>query len=97
MGKWRYKKKSKLFLFRKSEKPISILLGAGFSVPIGYPIGKQLNERILNCYSDSISFHSDGTLIVGENLNRHLIQYNQYYDFCNDIFNFISIIRVRNN
>ncbi|MEA4968059.1 MAG: hypothetical protein VB048_08100, partial [Bacteroidaceae bacterium] len=90
MGKWRYKKKSKLFLFRKREKPISILLGAGFSAPMGYPIGNQLNEIIFNCHSDSISFHSDGTLVVGDNSNAHLIQYNQYYDFCKDIIRYYN-------
>jgi hypothetical protein len=27
----------------KEEKSISILLGAGFSAPMGYPVGNQLN------------------------------------------------------
>ncbi|NLD48494.1 MAG: hypothetical protein GX660_15110 [Clostridiaceae bacterium] len=69
----------------KEEKSISLLLGAGFSAPMGYPIGNQLNEKILNCHTDNISFHTDGTLIVGDNPNARLTQYNQYFDFCKDV------------
>ena len=29
-------------------KSISILLGAGFSAPIGYPIGNDMNESLLD-------------------------------------------------
>ena len=32
-------------------KHISILIGAGFSAPQGYPIGNTMNENILNLKS----------------------------------------------
>ena len=31
-----------------SRKSVSILLGAGFSAPRGYPIGNDMNKRLLN-------------------------------------------------
>ena len=34
-------------------KSISFLLGAGFSAPKGYPIGNQLNEKLLTCSGDN--------------------------------------------
>ena len=73
----------------KEGKSISLLLGAGFSVPMGYPIGNQLNEKILNCHTDNnISFHTDGTLVVGDNPNARFVQYNQYFDFCKDVISY---------
>lgn len=41
---------------------ISLLLGAGFSVPKGYPTGKELNEQILDCDGTKFTFHGDGRL-----------------------------------
>jgi hypothetical protein len=35
-------------------KSISILLGAGFSAPKGYPIGNDMNEGLLH-FDDSMS------------------------------------------
>ncbi len=50
---------------------------------MGYPVGAQLNAKILNCHSDDISFRLDGTLIVGNNPDAgHIIPYIQYYNFC---------------
>lgn len=45
-------------------KSISLLIGAGFSVPKGYPTGKELNHKILNCGNDNLSFSSAGQLYV---------------------------------
>ena len=37
-------------------KSISILLGAGFSAPMGYPIGNELNEKLLNFEHKNVFF-----------------------------------------
>lgn len=42
---------------------ISLLLGAGFSVPKGYPAGKKLNKQILACDGTEFTFHTDGSII----------------------------------
>lgn len=44
------------------KKCISMLLGAGFSAPMGYPIGNQLNERLLNYQHYSVGVSLDGKL-----------------------------------
>ena len=41
---------------------ISILLGAGFSAPMGYPIDNQLNERLQKYRHFSVSVSPDGKL-----------------------------------
>jgi hypothetical protein len=74
----------------KQEKSISILLGAGFSAPMGYPIGNQLTQRILfyakcdNCFAFSsageLYVSKDGTKPNPENKNS----YDWYFDFCKD-------------
>ena len=43
---------------------ISLLLGAGFSVPKGYPTGKELNKQILACDGKEFTFHTDGRIIT---------------------------------
>ncbi len=43
-------------------KSISLLLGAGFSAPMGYPIGNQLNERVQNYRLYSVGISPDGKL-----------------------------------
>lgn len=42
----------------------SILIGAGFSAPMGYPIGNQLNEAILGLEGTEFGFSTDGKLVV---------------------------------
>ncbi|MDO9153900.1 MAG: hypothetical protein Q7U47_09380 [Paludibacter sp.] len=61
-------------------KSISILLGAGFSAPAGYPIGKVLNEKLLNITNDLISFSPDGTLVFSVNGTKPDFGYNTMYD-----------------
>lgn len=49
-------------------KSISILLGAGFSAPKGYPIGNEINKRLLN-FDESVDFSPSGTLtnsVIGQ-------------------------------
>lgn len=43
-------------------KSISILLGAGFSAPMGYPIGNDMNNGLLNFDESSLDFAPCGTL-----------------------------------
>ena len=43
-------------------KSISFLLGAGFSAPMGYPIGNQLNKRLQNYRRYSVGISSNGNL-----------------------------------
>lgn len=40
---------------------ISLLLGAGFSVPAGYPTARQLNQGFLGLRADQFSVHTDGS------------------------------------
>lgn len=70
-------------------KSISILLGAGFSAPMGYPIGNDMNESLLDFddrYLDfapcgSLATSTDGTkptFQMGGVLNNH----QKYFIFC---------------
>lgn len=43
-------------------KSISFLLGAGFSAPMGYPVGNQLNKRLQNYRRYSIGISPNGNL-----------------------------------
>lgn len=70
-------------------KSISILLGAGFSAPMGYPIGNDMNESLLD-FDDrfldfapcgSLATSTDGTkptFQMGGVLNNH----QKYFIFC---------------
>lgn len=125
MGKWRYKKKSRMFTYRKRdkhaifsqfvhivnknkintdminteneqtiEKSISLLLGAGFSAPKGYPIGNQLNESLLACNGDNFAFSPSGNLVVNSDSTKpdlgYKNQYDCYFDFCVDLINYYN-------
>ena len=46
---------------------ISILLGAGFSAPMGYPIGNTLNEKIRNFDDSNLDFSPSGEIAVSTN------------------------------
>jgi hypothetical protein len=39
---------------------ISILLGAGFSAPMGYPVDDTIKKHLLNCTVDTFAFHTSG-------------------------------------
>ncbi len=72
------------------ENNISILLGAGFSANKGYPIGKTLNDLLLNCDLNSIGFHTSGSLMVSNDGKKPSVGYKTSYDinseFCIDLF-----------
>jgi hypothetical protein len=90
MGKWRNKKRSKMNRFRKNEEPIALILGAGFSKPMGYPIGNQLNQRILICAKcdNCFAFSPAGELCVCADGTKpdlgYKNSYDWYFDFCKD-------------
>jgi hypothetical protein len=59
----------------------SLLLGAGFSAQMGYPIGNQLNESILRLEGTEFGFSTDGKLVVDRpNGGRPNFGYRNSYD-----------------
>lgn len=62
-------------------KTISFLLGAGFSFPMGYPIGRSLNEGLLNFDLQRVCMSPDGTLCTAEGTDN--ICKNTYTDCLN--------------
>jgi hypothetical protein len=72
---------------------VSILLGAGFSAPIGYPTGDQLNKLLVNCTGDEFSFHTSGTLVISTDGKKSNFQKNSYdreFDFCKDMIKYFN-------
>lgn len=69
-------------------KSISILLGAGFSAPQGYPVGKEMNCKLLNFDNNNVSFSLSGELGTytderKENHNNEMYKsYYRYFIFC---------------
>lgn len=45
-------------------KSISILLGAGFSAPKGFPIGNEMNNGLLNFDDKNVDFTPSGELAI---------------------------------
>lgn len=68
---------------------ISLLLGAGFSSPKGYPVGQRLNELLLNCDDSKFGFNSNGALTVSIDGTKPDFGYktgNDFqFDFCRDL------------
>lgn len=70
-------------------KSISILLGAGFSAPKGYPIGNDMNERLLHFDDSKLDFSPDGSLITSIDGTKPKFQidglhnvHQKYFIFC---------------
>lgn len=63
----------------KTEKEISILLGAGFSANKGYPIGDKLNQLLLNCNLNTIGFATDGRLMISRDGTKPTVGYKTSY------------------
>ncbi len=61
-------------------KSISILLGAGFSAPMKFPLGKDLSDKIFNSASYKISFNNEGVLVPCELQNPHTSIYRFLVD-----------------
>lgn len=70
-------------------KSVSFLLGAGFSAPMGYPVGNVLNNLLLNCTGDDFAFHTNGELCVSNGGKKpdfgYKTSYDFEFDFCRDL------------
>lgn len=85
-------------LFKKDTvKSISILLGAGFSAPMGYPIGNKLNEAILNCKDDDFAFDTSGVMCSTLDGKKpdfgYKTSYDFEFDFCLDLVKHFNDIK----
>ncbi len=70
-------------------KHISILIGAGFSAPQGYPIGNTMNENILNFEKYNVDFSPSGVMCYSTTGEKPIFQvegvlnlYQKYFIFC---------------
>lgn len=70
-------------------KSISILLGAGFSAPMGYPVGNKLNKSLLNFDDSKNDFASSGELATSKDDTKPTFQmggvvnnHQKYFIFC---------------
>ena len=70
-------------------KSVSILLGAGFSAPMGYPIGNDMNEDLLNFDDSALDFAPCGSLATSTDGTKPTFQINgvfnnhqKYFIFC---------------
>ena len=71
----------------------AILLGAGFSAPMGYPIGNQLNEFILGLDGTEFGFSTDGKLVIdtetgGRPEAFRRFSYDNQFDFLLELIKF---------
>lgn len=78
----------------KSE--ISLLLGAGFSVPMGYPSAAEVNNIMLNFNRQPVSFSLDGSIVTSTDGTIPFIgQYNLHkeaYNKCLEIIKWYNHI-----
>lgn len=51
-------------------RSISLLLGAGFSAPMGYPVGNDLNKKLLALDGTEFGFHTNGMLVFDSKTGR---------------------------
>lgn len=70
-------------------KSISILLGAGFSAPKGYPIGNDMNEGLLHFDDSTLDFSPGGSLTTSTDGMKPKFQmdgffnnHQKYFMFC---------------
>ncbi len=69
-------------------KSISILLGAGFSAPMGYPIGNDMNEKLLAFDDRTLHFAPCGSLVSSTDgtpmspMDRIVNNHQKYFIFC---------------
>lgn len=67
---------------------ISLLLGAGFSAPMGYPVGNDLNKLLLNFDDKIIDFSPSGELTISTNGQKPLFQIEGIRNFHQRCFEF---------
>ncbi len=77
-----------------SRKSITILLGAGFSAPKGYPIGNNLNDWLQNFDDRALDFSPAGNLVTSIDGTKPTFQidgvlnnHQKYYVFCKRLIN----------
>lgn len=79
------------------QKSISLLIGAGFSAPQGYPVGNKLNQLLLDCDDSKFSFHTDGSLVVSRDGKKpdfgYKTSYDIEFDFCRDLMHYFNEIK----
>ena len=67
-------------------KSISLLLGAGFSAPMGYPVGNDLNSNLLALDGTEFGFNPAGRLCINDKTGRpdwgYKTNYDKVFDFC---------------
>lgn len=64
---------------------LSFLIGSGFSVPMGYPTGKDMNTLITNFDHQPVAFNSAGELTTTKDGSRPQMDLNPYqicFKFC---------------
>lgn len=69
-------------------KSISILLGAGFSAPMGYPIGNDINQALINFDDSENGFAPCGSLVTSKNATKASSQIDGYYNIHQKYFIF---------
>lgn len=76
---------------------ISLLLGAGFSAPIGYPVGKTLNDLLLKSKDEKIGFHTSGSLVINRDGSKPDFGFKTSYDiefeFCCALMDHYSTVQ----
>lgn len=71
-------------------KSVSFLLGAGFSVSAGYPIGDELNSKLINFSSLEMEISTDGKLYCNKGKRGASTFGNPYSVYLNCCINFIK-------
>lgn len=61
-------------------KIYTFIIGSGFSVPIGLPTGKELNEKIINAKGLPIGFSTSGALVVSADGTKPDFGFETSYD-----------------
>ena len=79
------------------KESISVLLAAGFSAPMGYPIGNTLNDKLTSINLSEIGFSSDGRLIPygeGEKEQKHVINsFDIELEFCTELIKYYNDLK----
>ena len=83
-----FREENKPFIPLENRKSVSLLLGAGFSAPMGYPIGNQVNDRLQN-FEDNVDFATDGSLCSSKDGSKPIFQicevlnpHQKFFIFC---------------
>lgn len=69
---------------------ISLLLGAGFSQPMGYPMGKEVNDLLTNFDFKHTDISSTGLLFPCSERNMPYSQYHRNFEFCHRIIDYYT-------